>query len=569
MDGFTVYHLARELDARLSGARVDKIAQPERDEVVLTLRCPGENVNLLISANPACFRAHITNIKKSNPLEPPALCMLMRKHLVGGRLTGVRQLFSDRVMEFRFEHTDELGDRMPKSIILELMGKHSNIIFVNDAGRILESSRHVNELISSYREVLPGLKYLPPPPHGKLDFDKLDKPGLSQALTGRSGTFAKILQQSVSGMSLPLAREVAYRVCGSEDADVADAGVYSDAAVSAISDMLSAPSPRLTLDGSGNPLELLPFEYKSRLDTEQKLYASLSEAADEFYRLRDVKERLGQVTASLNRVIKTNLERGRKKLELQREAYDAASRLDEYRIKGEMLLANPQLVRKGQKKVLLPNYYDENAALMEVELDEKLDANANAQKYFKQYKKAQTARKLAGAQIEASMEELKYLESLETMLSLCSDEAGLAEIRDEMVRAGYVKDVSSRSRKKVLAPTKPLEFTSPDGTMILVGRNNLQNDALTFSARPDEVWLHAKNIPGSHVIIRSDAPSDETLLYAASLAAAYSAAATSGTVEVAWTRRRYVKKPSGSKPGFVIYTHETTFPVKPAEIKRG
>ena len=569
MDGFTVYHLAKELDARLSGARVDKIAQPERDEVVLTLRCPGENLNLLISANPACFRAHITNIKKANPLEPPALCMLMRKHLVGGRLTGVRQLYSDRVMEFRFEHTDELGDRLPKSVILELMGKHSNIIFVNSEGKILESSRHVNELISSYREVLPGLKYLPPPPHGKLAFDALDETALASALNGRSGSFAKLLQQSVSGMSLPLAREVAYRVCGSEDADTSDAGAYSALAAKAIADMLSSPSPRLTLDRSDNPLELLPFEYKSRLDIKQRLYPSLSEAADEFYRLRDAKERLGQITASLSRVIKNNIDRSRKKLELQKEAYDAASRLDEYRIKGEMLLANPQLVKKGQKKVLLPNYYDENSALMEVELDEKLDANANAQKYFKQYKKAQTARKLAGAQIEASLEELRYLESLETMLSLCSDEAGLSEIRDEMVRAGYVKDVSSRSRKKALAPSKPLEYTSPDGTVILVGRNNLQNDALTFSAQPDEVWLHAKNIPGSHVIIKSESPSGETLLYAASLAAAYSSAAASGTVEVAWTRRRYVKKPSGAKPGFVIYTHETTFPVKPAEIKRG
>ncbi|MCR4621108.1 MAG: NFACT family protein [Clostridiales bacterium] len=568
MDGFTVFHLARELDARLSGARVDKIAQPERDEIIMTLRCPGENVNLLISANPACFRAHITAIKKSNPLEPPALCMLMRKHLVGGRLTGVKQLFSDRVMEFRFEHTDELGDRLPKSVILEMMGKHSNIIFINGDGRILESSRHVNELISSYREVLPGLKYMPPPPHGKLDFDHLDNASLSEALNGKSGTFAKLLQQSISGMSLPLAREVACRVCGSEDASVSDAGAFSGAVVKAIDEMLTCPSPRLTLDSSDDPLELLPFEYKSRSGMPQRLYPSLSEAADEFYRLRDINERLGQISASLNRVIKANIERTQKKLTLQREAYDSASKLEEYRIKGEMLLANPHLVRKGQKKVLLPNYYDESASLMEVELDEKLDANANAQKYFRQYKKAQTARKLAGTQIEASSNELEYLGSLETLLGLCSDEAALFEIREEMIRAGYVKDTTSRSRKKALSPAKPLEYTSPDGVKILVGRNNTQNDALTFSAQPNEIWLHAKNIPGSHVIIKAENPSDETLLYAASLAAAYSGASASGTVEVAWTRRRYVKKPSGARPGFVIYTHETCFPVKPAEIRR-
>ena len=562
MDGITFYHLAKELDWLLSGGRVDKIQQPERDEIIITLRCPGENRALLLSASADCGRAHITAQKKANPLEPPQLCMLMRKHLIGGRLTSVKQNYSDRVLEFVFEHTDELGDRAKKSIICEFMGKHSNIILVSADGKIMESARHVNESVSSFREVLPGLKYMPPPEHGKIPFDLIDVPALSARLAGKAGELGKLIRDNISGLSLPLGREIAYRVSGDETAVVSDASEYAPRIAAEIADILTNPSPSVTLDGEGNPKELLAFAYKSRSDIKKQSFALLSEATDEFYRLRDARERLGQKSASLTRSVKTNIERLQKKLMLQQEAYDGAARSEEYRIKGEMLSASPHLVKKGMKSVELPNYYDESCALLTVELDEKLNAAANAQRYFKLYKKAQVARKLALEQLESGRKELDYLESVLFILSASPDEAALAEIREELVREGYIKDTASRRQIKALPPSSPLKFTSPDGTEIFVGRNNLQNDRLTFSAQPDEIWLHAKDIPGAHVIIKSASPSDETLLYAATLAAQNSSGATSGAVDVDYTQRKFVKKPSGARPGKVTYSHGRTLRVK-------
>ena len=565
MDGITFYHICRELDARLSGARVDKIQQPERDELILTLRCPGENLMLLLSASADCGRAQITDLKKSNPLEPPQLCMLMRKHLIGGRLMRVRQLNADRVLCFEFEHTDELGDRAKKQLICEFMGKHSNLILLDAGGRIMESARRINESISSYREVLPGLPYLPPPPHEKECFDCLSTDTLRARLSGKSGMLAKLLQSNISGLGLPPAQELAFRICGRTDAQVDDAGMYAEKICEAVKAVLAEPSPRILLSPEGEALQLLAFPYLSRSGEPFRTYATLSEAMDDYFVLRDKAERIRQKSAAIHRVLKTNQERLQKKLLLQQEAYDDAARSEEYRIKGEMLTAGPHLVKKGMKQVMLPNYYDENCALMPVELDEKLSASANAQRYFKLYRKAQVARKLAGEQLAQGREELAYLEGQLYNLSVCAEEAELAELRQELIKTGYIRDLPSRRQTKALPPSKPREFTAPDGTRILAGRNNVQNEALTFSSQPDEVWLHAKGVPGSHVIIKSDHPDRETLLYAAGIAAALCAAAASPTVEVDTTRRRYVKKPSGARPGFVTYTHQTTLAVHPLE----
>ncbi|MBR4235636.1 MAG: NFACT family protein [Clostridia bacterium] len=558
MDGITFYHLAKELDARLSGARVDKVQQPERDEIILTLRCPGENLMLLLSSSAESGRAHVTRTKQISPLEPPALCMLMRKHLIGGRLTRVRQINADRILAFEFEHTTELGDNAKKTLYCEFMGKHSNLIFVNSEGKILECARRVNETLSSFREVLPGLKYREPPAHGKLEFTSLSEEALRERLNAKSGLLAALIRDSISGVSLPLGHELAYRVCGDASSYTDDAGAYARAIVSAVGDILSTPSPRIIEDTDGSARELHAFEYKSRAGERARLYDTLSEAADEFYRLRELSERLKQKSAGISRVLKTHIERTEKKLSVQREVFDGAARSDEYRIKGEMLTASPYLVKKGMKQVSLPNYYDENEAFITVELDEKLNASANAQRYFKLYKKAQVARKTAAEQIDAALRELEYLDGQLDNLDKCTDEASLAELREELVGAGYIKDTLSRRQKKAFEPSRPMEFTAPDGTRIYAGRNNTQNEALTFSAQPDEIWLHAKNVPGSHVIIRSAQPSPETLLYAAGIAAYYSRAGAAGTAEVDATARKYVKKPSGARPGFVTYTHQRT-----------
>ena len=565
MDGVTLCLVARELDGLLSGGRVDKISQPERDEVILTIRNGGENRLLLLSANPASARAHITREKKANPLEPPNLCMLMRKHLLGARIARIRQAESDRILEIVFEHTDELGDRARKTLVCEFMGKHSNLILVSENGRIMESARRVNEFISSFREVLPGVEYRRPPAHGKIPFDRIDEERLAERLGEIGGYLARALTFSVSGLSAPLSRELAYRAAGSEDALVADApaGILAKNVRKEMDDLLSSPSARVLLNDGGAPVDLLAFAYRSRAGQPEREYPSVSEAIDDFYRLRDREERINQKSAAIRRTLVNNMERLEKKIALQTEAAETGARAEEFRIKGEMLSASAHLVRKGMKTVSVPNYYSESGAEIEVALDEKLSAMANAQRYFKLYKKALGARRLAEEQKRKSLEELAYLEGQMDNLQKCADERDLADIREELVHFGYIRDALSRRQTKALPASSPLRFTSADGTEILVGKNNVQNDRLTFSAQSDEWWLHVKDMPGSHVIVKSESPSEATLLEAANLAAKYSKGSASSGVPVDMTRRRYVKKPGGARPGFVIYTHQKTVYVTP------
>lgn len=563
LDGLTFYHIANELNRTLTGGRVDKAQQPERDEVILTIRNNGENYMLLLSASAGCARAHITCAKKANPLEPPNLCMLMRKHLLGGRVCGVRQLCSDRIMEIEIEHLDEMGDKTRKRIICEFMGKHSNIMLVNAQGRIMESARRVNDTMSGVREVLPGLMYEYPPAHGKIPFDACDGAELAARLTGQTGRLDKLIQGNISGMSLPLSQEISYRITGDSQYWSDAPELLADRIAAEVGNLVENPSPRILLEGKG---ELQACEYTSCRGMKTAAYDSLSKAVDEFFISRDREERISQKSASVHRVIKSNITRLEKKIVLQEEAYSSGARADEYRIKGEMLAASPYLVKKGMRQVELPNFYDPDCKPITVELDEKLNAAANSQRYFKLYKKAQVARKLAAEQLEAAREELEYLEGQLENLSKCSDENSLAELREELIRLGYIKDTSSRREKKALPPSKPYEFTAPDGTLILAGHNNLQNESLTFSALPAETWLHTKDIPGSHVIIKSEHPSDETIVYAARIAAKLSAAGASSHVPVDYTLKRYVKKPSGAKPGKVIFTHQHTLYVDPLEI---
>ncbi|MDD6884489.1 MAG: NFACT family protein [Eubacteriales bacterium] len=566
-DGLMLYHAARELHQTLSGGRVDKIVQPERDEVIITVRAGGANHQLLLSASAGCARAHLTRIKKNNPLEPPMLCMLLRKHLLGARILSVLQAESDRILEIELEHTDELGDRARKRIVCEFMGRHSNIIFTAGDGRILDSARRVNEQISSVREVLPGLRYERPPAHGKIPFDRAEESALLAAFRGKSGALHKLLSQCVSGLSTQTAREIAYRIAGNEDVRLEDIGEEASAAGAwtALQDMLGRTNASILYAETGQPIDVTPVPYRSRTTLRTESFATLSEALDEFYRARDMEERISQKSASIHRVLKTNIERCQRKAALQQEALLGSQHMEEYRLNGELLTASMHLAKKGNKSVALPNYYADGMPMVEVALDEKLSPGQNAQRYFKLYQKARSAQILAKEQLEKTTEELRYLEGQMDNLSKCTEEAELSEIRQELEKFGYVKANRNRRQMKALPPSKPMKFVSPSGIPILVGKNNLQNDKLTFSAEPDEVWMHAKDMPGSHVIVASAAPDDVTLQMAARLAARYSSGGTSTRVPVDMTRRKFVKKPSGAKPGFVIYTHQRTVFVLPWE----
>jgi len=566
-DGLTLGLVARELNDALADGRVSKIIQPERDEIILTIRAGGANRQLLLSATANCARAHLTTTRKNNPLEPPALCMLMRKHISGGRICGVRALESDRILEIEIEHYDELGDRARKKLICEFMGKYSNLIFVGGDGRIIDSARRVNEQISSVREVLPGLRYELPPAHGKLPYDGVEADALLSAMSGMNGPLHKLIAQCVSGMSAQTARELAFRATGSEDAHSDEIDLA--AACQSIADSLAAIpheiSPAILYNADGAPVDAVAFRYRSREHMRREEYATISEALDAFYRSRDRAERIKQKSAALHRALKTNAERCERKLALQQEALLGSQRMEEYRLKGELLTANLHLAQKGARSVEVPNYYEAGMPMLTVELDERLSPGQNAQRYFKLYQKARNAQTLAAEQIEKTSAELNYLEGQLDNLEKCQEEAELAELRSELERFGYVKANHNRRQMKQLPPSQPMRFTSPSGRTILVGKNNLQNDKLTGTAQPEEVWLHAKDMPGSHVIIVGEEPDEATLLYAARLAALYSKGRTGSRVPVDYTLRKYVKKPGGAKPGFVIYTHQHTLFVQPAE----
>ena len=565
MDGLTIGLIAKELSDTLVGGRVSRVIQPERDEVILTIRNAGANHQLLLSATANCARAHLTQIKKNNPLEPPALCMLMRKHITGGRVAAIRQIESDRILEIEIEHYDELGDPTKKRIVCEFMGKHSNIIFIGGDGRIIDSARRVNEQISSVREVLPGLRYELPPAHGKIPYDHVDADALFSAFEGASGRLHRLIAQSISGMSTQTARELAFRATGSEEAhsDEIDLRAAAESVAASLAKIPGQIRPAILYGEDGAPVDVVAFPYQSRAHLRGERFDSLSEAVDAFYRSRDSLERIQQKSAALHRALKKNIERCERKLALQQEALLGSQRMEEYRLKGELLTANLHLAQKGMKSVDVPNYYEEGMPPLAVELDEKLSPGQNAQRYFKLYQKARNAQTLAAEQIEKTRAELDYLEGQMDNLSKCTEEAELFELRAELEKFGYVKPNRNRRQIKQLPPSSPMKFVAPSGRVILVGKNNLQNDKLTATAQPDEVWLHAKDMPGSHVIIVGEDPDDDTILFAARLAAANSKGRASSRVPVDYTLRKYVRKPGGAKPGFVIYTHQRTLYVQP------
>ena len=566
MDGLTLSLVTRELREALVGGRVDRITQPERDELNILVRNHGRNQLLLLSASAGCARAHITREKKVSPLEPPMLCMLLRKHISGGRVRDVRQINGDRILEVEFEHLDELGDSARKILICEFMGRHSNLILVDGEGRILECARRVTESMSSVREVLPGLRYERPPAHGKTPFDAPEA-DIVRALQGASGPLHKAIAASISGLSVQTARELAFRAAGNEDAHTQELDMSSiaPAVARALSEVQGEAAPALLFAETGEPVDVVAFPYLSRAALRSERFATISEAMDAFYRARDRAERIKQKSAALHRVLKNNIERCERKLALQKEALLGSERMEEYRVKGELLTASLHLAKKGMKSVTIPNYYEEGTPDLEVQLDEKLSPGQNAQRYFKLYQKARSAKRLAAEQVEKTTEELNYLEGQMLNLSACEEESELAELREELEKYGYVRKNHNRRQMKKLEPSKPMRFDSPTGIPILVGKNNLQNDKLTFTAEPNEWWLHAKDMPGSHVIVLSADPDEETLRMAARLAARYSKGASAGKVPVDMTRRRYVKKPAGAKPGFVIYTNQKTVLAEPWE----
>lgn len=562
MDGFTLSYMRRELLCALKGGRVDKVNQPERDALVLLIRCGGGNHRLLLSANANQARAQLTRQSYENPAEPPMFCMLMRKHLLGARVADVGQVAGDRILTVVFDCLDELGDPVQKTLYLEVMGRYSNLTLVRGDGVIIDAIRHVSSDMSRVRTVQPGGVYQLPPRQDKLAPEELDAGALASRLAAEGGTLSKALAACVSGTAAVCAREICAQAGADPAAPVAelDLAALSPLLVRALTSL--PPSPVTLYDEAGLAADFFPFPYRTFSPQHQKPMPSLSAAMDAFYLGRDLRARMQQKSAGLQRHIKSALERTEKKKAIMLEAIRQSAQAEENRVFGDLLTANLHLIARGASSVTVQNYYADGCPETEIPLSTRLTPSQNAQSYYKKYRKAKVAGQYARGQLDAIERDLALLENALDDLDKCETTADLGEVRYVLSQAGFLRPEPSRGRggkSKKLPEGKPCRFTAPDGTVIEVGKNSLQNDRLTLHARGGETWLHAQGIPGSHVLIRTEAPpSDETLLYAAKLAAYFSKGRNHPQLPVDYTLRKYVRKSANAPAGLVTYTNFKT-----------
>jgi predicted ribosome quality control (RQC) complex YloA/Tae2 family protein len=565
-DGLTLGAAARELDRMLSGGRVGRVSQPERDEIHIEIRSGGENHRLLLSASPRYPRAHLTREVKPNPLKAPAFCMALRKRLTGGRVVSVTRHDIERVLEIALDVRDEMGGCSRAVLRCEIMGRHSNIILTGADGRILDSIKRVGEDKSRVREVLPGLIYAYPPPQDRIDPRGLDAAALEALLSQGDGAAA--LSARLAGLS----RATVAAIIGSSAPLPADA--RREAALRLAERIASVEGgeifPVLVTDpATGEAIDFFPFPSAIHPPHWQRPCTTLQQAMDEYYRRRDREDRMKERTAAMRDVVRRHLDRCERKLEKQRQTLRDAANPERYRIWGDLLTANLALLRRGMRSISLPNWYDPGCAAIEIPLDPARDGVQNAQLCYRRYRKARMALEITRAQIEENEQEIAYLESLLHDLDRCPTPGEAEEIAQELTAQGYMRTPRDGSRARQ-PRSAPLRYRSSDGYDIYVGRNNAQNDALTLRfAQPDDIWLHTRQIPGSHVILRTrdGSASDTAIADAALLAAWHSRARDSSGVPVDYTARRNVKKPPGARPGMVIYTAHRTVTVTPDAVR--
>ncbi len=574
IDGTFLHCLKNELWERLCEARVDKVHQPSKEELVFSLRDRNGTYKLYLSARVNSPRVHLTTVSLENPSSPPMFCMLLRKRLTGARLVAIRQPGLERVLLFDFDTYNELGDPVRLTLATEVMGRYSNIIFIDENNRIIDAIKRVDFTMSPTRPLLPGMEYaLPPVDRVRLELSTCTTGEMAEAVMGFGGTVEKALLALSQGMSPLVCREVVYRAFGDAPvgADQMDKQHKNSLAIalSAVASRVrgeKAPVPFLLYRKDGTPLDFsfMPITQYG-LDVIGKEMPDFSGLLDEFYKQKDASERMRQRSHDVLKLLSNAVDRLTRKLQNQRQELETSGKREEKRLFADLINANMHLIEKGADHAELVNYYDPECPTVRVPLDPSLSAVRNAQKYYKEYRKAKTAEEMLTKQIAMGEEELRYLDSVFDALSRATTNREVEEVREELAESGYLHLQTSRKKQHV-APTKPLAFVSEDGFTILVGRNNVQNDKLTLrTAKGSDWWFHTKNIPGSHVVILTDGvtPPETTMMQAAILAATHSKAADSAQVPVDYTQIKHVKKPAGAKPGMVIYETNRTVYVTP------
>ena len=569
-DGVTIANVVSELKRELMGGRLYKIAQPEPDELLLTVKQPDGTKKLLISAQASLPLLYLTSTGKPSPMTAPGFCMLLRKHLQNGRIIGISQPGLERIVHIDIEHLDEMGDLRRKTLIVEIMGKHSNIIFCDCDGTIIDSIKHVSAAVSSLRQVLPGKPYFIAATQDKLDALTADREAFQDVLSGKPQAVFKALYGSFTGISPILAQELCY-----------EAGIDGDLPTAALTDsdyghlfdafarMVHAVreedfSPNIAYAGgspvefSALPLTMYGFE-RTDMDASARdytiAYSSMSALLEHYYAEKNILTHIRQKSADLRRIVQTALERNVKKYDLQLRQMKDTEKRDTYRVYGELLNTYGYSAEPGAKSFQALNYY--TGETVAIPLDSTLSAMENAQRYFDKYGKMKRTYEALSQLTEEVKEEIQHLESISNALDIALYEEDLAQIKEELTLSGYIRRKAGSRAKKQKIASRPFHYLSSDGFHMYVGKNNFQNDELTFKvATGNDWWFHAKQIPGSHVVVKVDnaqEPPDRTFEEAARLAAYYSKGRGQEKVEIDYIQKKHVKKPNGAKPGFVVY----------------
>ena len=549
-DGIITYAEAKELRERIVPGKIEKVYQPGPEDLLVHIHTQRGNVRLFVSCNSQSARVCLTEGSYTNPDQPPTFCMLLRKHLQGGRITDVRQKDAERIMEIDIEAQNELGFSVCRRLIVEIMSKHSNIVLADlETGKIIDAIKRISIDVNRYRQLLPGVVYKYPPAHDKLPCNEVtaesELPHDDRALMAR-----------IAGISPAISREIAE-----------DPGRRLSEILASVED--GSARARVYIDEKDNPREFHITGLSEFEGLECRFFNTLSECVDFYYSNREQSNLVRQKSQPLLKSVQASLSKALLKKKKLSEDLLAAENSEKYRLYGELLTANLHLIKPGDRKVTVTNYYD--GSEITIPLDEKISASANSQRYFKKYSKARTAIHEKQTQLEDNEKDIQYLESVIQNIEAADNVPLLDSIRDELEQTGYVRRrQKAAQRKKKGAGAEPLKYTLSDGTQVLVGRNNIENDWLTMKfASKTDVWMHTKDTPGSHVIVRledgrnvNDLPA--ALIYeAASIAAYHSKAGSGDNVPVDYVPVRYVKKPNGAKPGMVIFTHNQTVYVKP------
>ena len=576
-DGIVVANLVRDLNDKIVSGRISKIAQPEKDELILTIKGNRENIRLLISANASLPLLYFTETNKPGPLTAPNFCMLLRKHISGGRIVSVTQPGLERVVRIEVEHLDEMGDLRRKFLIVELMGKHSNIIFCDDRNLILDSIKHISAQVSSVREVLPGREYFIPHAGEKKDPLTITEEAFKELIKGTPQILSKALYLDLTGLSPVAAAQICH--LASLDGDIS-AKELSDVELThlyhafswVMDDVRQGKFTPNIVYQKEKPAEFasIPLTMYEGGDYRSVSFPSISALLEQYYAEKNAVSRIHQKSTDLRKILSNSLERSYKKRDLQQKQLKDTEKREKYRIYGELLNTYGYNIPEGEKSFSCTNYYDNTEVT--IPLDPTLSARENAVRYFEKYNKQKRTFEATTDQLMQTQAEIEHLESISTFLDIARKEEDLAQIKEELTEYGYIKRHFSGGKKQKKIISRPFHYLSSDGFHIYVGKNNYQNEELTFKlASGNDWWFHAKGIPGSHVIVRSEGKElpDRVFEQAGALAAYYSKGRDGDKVEVDYIQKKQVKKAAGGAPGFVIYHTNYSLVAEPKELPEG